>query len=114
MKTTNLYNFNKEQSDDKQFLADAPANGFNKVQVKFRANPKPTDCQWNNNTEIKMEAFKENNSRGFLQRQKVIIIYYVKKFVKKSQFLLFSRQKVYKNANSLETLSVFIFITEIL
>ena len=26
-----------------------------------------------------------------------------KKYVKESQFLLFSRQKVYKNANSLET-----------
>ena len=29
--------------------------------------------------------------------------YHVKKYVKESQFLLFSRQKVYKNANSLET-----------
>ena len=53
-------------------------------------------------------------SRGFLQRQKVIVIYYVQKFVKESQFLLFSRQKVYQNANSLETFSVFIFIIEIL
>ena len=53
-------------------------------------------------------------SRGFLQRQKVIVIYYVQKFVKESQFLLFSRQKVYQNANSLETFSVFIFIFEIL
>ena len=26
-----------------------------------------------------------NNSRGFLQRQKVIVIYYIKKFVKESQ-----------------------------
>ena len=42
-------------------------------------------------------------SRGFLQRQKVIVIYYVKKFVKEPQFLSISRQKVYKNANSLET-----------
>ena len=53
-------------------------------------------------------------SRGFLQHQKVIVIYYVQKFVKESQFLLFSRQKVYQNANSLETFSVFIFIAEIL
>ena len=53
-------------------------------------------------------------SRGFLQHQKVIVIYYVQKFVKESQFLLFSRQKVYQNTNSLETFSVFIFIAEIL
>ena len=53
-------------------------------------------------------------SGSFVQRQKRIAIYHVKKFVKESQFLLFSRQKGYKNANSLETLSVFIYITEIL
>ena len=42
-------------------------------------------------------------SRGFLQHQKMMVIYYVKKFVKESQFLLFSRQEVYQNANFLET-----------
>jgi hypothetical protein len=34
-------------------------------------------------------------SGGFLQRQKVIDSYHIKKFVKESQFLLFSRQKVH-------------------
>jgi hypothetical protein len=38
-------------------------------------------------------------SGDFLQRQRVIDSYHGKKFVKESQFLLFSRQ----NANSLET-----------
>ena len=53
-------------------------------------------------------------SGGFLQHQNVIDSYHVKKFIKESQFVLFSRQKVYQNANALETYSVFVFITEIL
>ena len=42
-------------------------------------------------------------SGSFLPRQLLIDNYQVKKYVKESQFLLFSRHKVYKNANSLET-----------
>ena len=33
---------------------------MNKVQVKFRSNPKPTDCQWSN-IGNRIEEFKENN-----------------------------------------------------
>ena len=46
-------------------------------------------------------------SGSFLRRQLSIDNYHVKKYVKESQFLLFSRQKVYKNAK-------FDYITEIL
>ena len=42
-----------------------------------------------------LELFFAFYSGGFLQRQKVITSYHVKKFIKESQFLLFSRQKVY-------------------
>jgi hypothetical protein len=48
-----------------------------------------------------------NNSGSFLRRQLLIDNYHVKKYVKESQFLLFSRQKVYRNAK-------FVYITEIL
>jgi hypothetical protein len=48
-----------------------------------------------------------HNSGSFLWRQLSIDNYHVKKYFKESQFLLFSRQKVYKNAK-------FVYITEIL
>ena len=54
------------------------------------------------------EAAKTRQISGsFLWRQLSINNYHVKKYVKESQFLLFSRQKVYKNAK-------FVYITEIL
>jgi hypothetical protein len=46
-------------------------------------------------------------SGSFLWRQLSIDNYHVKKYVKESQFWLFSRQKVYKNAK-------FVYISEIL
>ena len=52
--------YNQDQSDDKQIPADAPDDELNKVQVKFRSNPKPTDCLWSNiETRIEEET-KEN------------------------------------------------------
>ncbi len=48
-----------------------------------------------------------HHSGSFLRRQLSIDNYHVKKYVKESQFLLFLRQKVYKNAK-------FVYITEIL
>ena len=62
----NLLYTNQVQSDDKQIPADAPyqtSNELNKVQVKFRSNPKPTDCQWSNigNRIEEFKEFKENN-----------------------------------------------------
>ena len=58
----NLLYTNQVQSDDKQIPADAPyqtSNELNKVQVKFRSNPKPTDCLWSNN-ETKVSKNKES------------------------------------------------------
>ena len=52
-------------------------------------------------------TFVKAMSGSFLWCQLSIDNYHVKKYVKKSQFLLFSRQKVYKNAK-------FVYITEIL
>jgi len=40
--------------------SDAPYQTLNKVQVKFRSNPKPTDCLWSN-IETNIEETKENN-----------------------------------------------------
>jgi hypothetical protein len=54
-----------------------------------------------------MFVFILEDSGSFLRRQLSIDNYHVKKYVKESQFMLFSRQKVYNNAK-------FVYITEIL
>ena len=56
---------------------------------------------------LKVKFWIGDYSGSFLRRQLSIDNYHVKKYVKESQVLLFSRQKVYKN-------SKFVYITEIL
>ena len=55
----------------------------------------------------RFQEYFKHISGSFLQRQLSIDNYHVKIYIKKSQFLLFSRQKVYKNVK-------FVYITEIL